>query len=335
MSNGICIFPRLNDAANLLVTAFPWNLTREGHSYWSGVRQILTAMAEGRESLCPLPVSVEATPHLSGASIQVELVRQLLEIVRTEIAWAHTPQGSTFWANVACRLDAVIDAGERLARSEDLTDDPASTLASVGYVPQSVSTETMKRFGSYINPVDIDETLERIRTAGSICIGAGDFGDVFNMPGDDSVVIKVSKAGQSCDDGWQHFVQVVMDFAEDNPHLPKVHSLIRCERPNAKETFFVALMERLKPFGDRPSGVPHDVAETLFCNVSDRLRDRRPNAPLPDAMTTAVELIRTKGGNYKIDLHRGNVMWRGNTLVITDPLVYPSEKPYSRYREAA
>jgi hypothetical protein len=224
------------------------------------------------------------------------------------------------------RLTNLLDLAVRGVRPHDF-DDAARACGPDVYKAPKLSKEALSFFGSLINPLSRDDTIERITVAGGKVLGEGGYGIVFAFPGRRDVVIKVSKRGVSVSDGYPTYLRAVLDFGKNNPHLPAIYSLIECNQPTARNSFFVALIERLTPFDDAPS-FPMKNSLRLACKYylcAGRGEEVYDGHLLTPTLKRALDVAKVHCKAFNIDLHEGNVMYRGETLVLTDPVSWPTD----------
>jgi len=133
-------------------------------------------------------------------------------------------------------------------------------------------------------------------------IAGGCYGAVYNHPTDPNKVIKV---GMKDGDGWPKYATYcLLNKENDDDHLLKVYSL------HLFKDMYVAEIERLETY---------NYSDDHYTDAQYEHVKMRANGPL--------ELVRLWNtiGDYN-DMHLGNVMLRGNTLVVTDPYGYVTPK---------
>ena len=127
-------------------------------------------------------------------------------------------------------------------------------------------------------------------------------------------VVKI--AHRPKDDGWLPFI----DHARNCPseHLPTVYDY------EEHETYAVAVLETLEPLDWRTNPGPSDTF-----NSASAAGERRPEVweqykrVLPPELGDVLQGLRDCFlEEWHFDLHAGNFMLRGDTLVVTDPLSY-------------
>ena len=127
-------------------------------------------------------------------------------------------------------------------------------------------------------------------------------------------VVKI--AHRPKEDGWFPFI----DHARRNPspHLPVVHDY------EEHETYAVAVLETLEPLDWETK---RGAFETF--NTASAASERRPEVweqyrrVLPQRLGDDLQALRDAFlADWHFDLHAGNFMVRGDTLVVIDPLSY-------------
>jgi hypothetical protein len=146
-------------------------------------------------------------------------------------------------------------------------------------------------------------------------IGSGLYSNVYTVNDGTQWVIKIS----SNDHNYRKFVDAIQ--GTNNKHFPKVFEIAH----KGETTTYV--IEKLSNYnGDR--NLPKQLEVTI---IRMMLRDRGVDVDIDDVeqrlmqdheLYAALTLISKIDGisPTSIDIHRENVMSRGNTLVITDPL---------------
>lgn len=144
-------------------------------------------------------------------------------------------------------------------------------------------------------------------------MGSGMYANVFKRP-NDPYVIKIF----SQDTGYLKYVQYCLQH-QDNPHVPKFRGkIIRI----SGDTYAVRI-EVLQPY---QQGINYEADyaahqliqyDTMFGGLA-----QHPDieAYSPELKQLFVDLANLFGATTLTDLHKTNIMMRGNTLVITDPV---------------
>jgi len=166
-------------------------------------------------------------------------------------------------------------------------------------------------FHDYAKP-DCVEYVKALLADGWQQIGDSScYGVVFRHPDRPERVHKV--AYRAHEDGWVAFAKYAL--ANPNPHFPAILSF------EEKGSFAVADIETLEemPYGTHHSSDSEDVARAVRSNSSERAKSILSRFSVE--MAQAVEAIRENfTEEWKVDLHSGNFMLRGDILVLTDPL---------------
>lgn len=150
------------------------------------------------------------------------------------------------------------------------------------------------------------------------------------------------------DDSYEKYIEYCLDN-QQNPHIPILYSPIKTlhsffTRPkHFPDTIRYVKMEQLKPVknGTRWKGIKDENGNTLSveevfeelenCNSEKQFEkdflkyyhfSTAAKKEVTDVFTIIQDLKKIKGvKKMRLDLHMGNVMLRGNTVVIVDPLV--------------
>lgn len=172
--------------------------------------------------------------------------------------------------------------------------------------------------------------MKRLTDAGYEKLGSGQTGDVFKKPGS-NYVLKLFTAD---DDPYLAFVKLAQE--NPNPHFPKfVGKLIR-----VTSGYYAIRMEQLTHdanpnhiklvewYVDKRAEFGYASDEKMTANNKlliqtmnevNKMFEEQPR--LREACDLiAYELIR--GDGFYSDLHKGNIMSRGSTLVISDPVSF-------------
>jgi len=158
-------------------------------------------------------------------------------------------------------------------------------------------------------------TRELLR-AGYTKIGSGAFGQVFAKEGDAEVI----KVGGVNSDGYIQFVQRV-GLRSSNPHLPYIRKIeIFDQNPNSPhgDSYYVLRMERLS---ESPKNVSASFAlQELGVTALWHLHNPEKISPKTRAANYVKSVLMDLYKHYAADIKWGNVLFRDNTLVITDPV---------------
>lgn len=152
-------------------------------------------------------------------------------------------------------------------------------------------------------------------------VGGGTFAVVYGKPGSKTVLKLVHKK----DVAYLAFVKLALEN-QNNPHFPRFSSsLIRLN-----DDYKAVRMERLTPGKGAEDNYRGFIAYGLdlyfarkgnWNSMVDHAKESIRNAfeRNPD-LQEACDLMIKSLSQYVNDLHPGNVMFRGGTLVITDPV---------------
>ena len=168
-------------------------------------------------------------------------------------------------------------------------------------------------------------TQEHIRLAEAICNGTeglgalidkGSLGHVFEHPNDKTLVVKIT---QEFDDGYTKWLEEFVLQNQDNRHVPQVKLYMRLNNGQS-----VIVMEALTPFKDaqhtrnvkQQQSMLNTIAEELAEGKADEILDM----DMSEDMFNILEFLFTFDTDW-IDVDGSNAMFRGDTLVITDPMV--------------
>lgn len=166
--------------------------------------------------------------------------------------------------------------------------------------------------------------LQKLESRGYKKVGQGFFAVVFAKPDRDYVI----KIYADEDEGYNCFLNMIMERGKNNPHFPKIYSI-----KNLGNGFRRVKMEKLQPFEEY--NTDHPTVKTLrstlrtdkgdfFNEVFKRLGEnkRLKKSEIYKAVNLVLDVRDYEGGS--LDLHNGNIMFRklGKRLqlVITDPL---------------
>jgi hypothetical protein len=165
---------------------------------------------------------------------------------------------------------------------------------------------------------DVVKYVENLKSLGFKItrLGGGAFAEVFSRP-NDSYVIKIFRD----DPGYEQYLKYINQF-KDNPHVPKLRGKVM----NLQNNIRVIRMEKLRKL-DRDNNEEMEIYELIKNIVTDN--GRYPVAYKKEVETISqrypqiMPLLKILQTHRKdIDLGKDNIMFRGSTPVITDPLSY-------------
>lgn len=137
-------------------------------------------------------------------------------------------------------------------------------------------------------------------------LGSGCYAAVFESNTDPNLVYKV---GVRTSDPFLSYIKD--QSLTNNPHFPRIHKLF------VYDTWYMAEMERLEPVPSHKVYLSKEI-RSLVSEKLDQVKELKLTAELrmlTDRIRNLAEQL-----DCKIDLHQGNIMMRGLTPVITDPL---------------
>jgi hypothetical protein len=151
---------------------------------------------------------------------------------------------------------------------------------------------------------NVEQAME---SAGYSRLGKGSYGMVWHKPGQTSVV-KLFRQ----DRGYEAFVRYCRK-QRDNPHVPRFSS-------NILDVYDYKMIriERLSKMGSSPTNdrIHNSISGFFYCwNQTEKMMTYIKKRPKLEKV-----LIDVKSLGCTIDMHMGNMMLRGRTVVITDPL---------------
>lgn len=138
-------------------------------------------------------------------------------------------------------------------------------------------------------------------------IGTGLYSSVLSRP-DLNYVVKIFYK----DPGYETYLRYMMKY-QNNPHVPKIRGKVM----SAGRGFKVVRLERLEPYSYKPEQQKSlDIIDDYISKSKfHRERDKK-DFPYQEMIPVLDDILTHTG----IDMHSGNVMFRGSVPVITDPL---------------
>lgn len=163
------------------------------------------------------------------------------------------------------------------------------------------------------NSVNLQEFIENLKANGykEYLIGEGYFSGVFARP-QDNYVIKLFRE----DAGYSKFLDYVLKN-KNNPHVPK----LRGKPVKFLKHYNIVRMEKLSP---TKSPQQKDIHTMLYDYVMEYnssavysvINREKVENLYPQIIPILQEMTKNK---MIVDFHSGNMMFRGDTPVITDP----------------
>ena len=132
-------------------------------------------------------------------------------------------------------------------------------------------------------------------------LGTGCYSIVFKSKRSDSVI----KIGSTLADPWLIYAETVQNL--NNPHFPKIYKIHQFEHLD----YYVARVERLEPI---------DVDFTQYRSFRDEMLNNRPSSEASRQAVYTLNQLLSRMDYAKLDLHLENIMLRGDTFVLSDPI---------------
>lgn len=176
-------------------------------------------------------------------------------------------------------------------------------------------------------PYTRQDAVEFLSDRGYTMLGSGGFANVFKRKSRPNEVIKLFS---SSDDAYEAYLDFIIKN-QDNPHFPKVIGKPMLITPG----YYAVKLEFLKPYDFIKDGLDYinNISDYLENdNESDYIKiyfDAYPK--FKDALDKLKKFI-SNNPEFAYDIHTGNVMWRNNTLVLTDPVYNPDEFSDGEYK---
>jgi hypothetical protein len=173
-------------------------------------------------------------------------------------------------------------------------------------------------------PDTMDNAQQILTKAGYKQIGAGWYADVYAKPDADHIL----KLFSVTDTAYPKFVN--MTIQNPNIHFPKFKGKLM----KVNEHYYAIRMEKLTSF-DKTTDIAGEIEDYIggYANygkswpetdvrgkeVTEVIAELEKTQP---GITKACDLIShlIRSGAAGLDLHHGNLMMRGNTIVFTDPV---------------
>lgn len=160
-----------------------------------------------------------------------------------------------------------------------------------------------------------------LRGAGYRCLGTGSFAAVYRKPGA-SYVLKVFAAA---DRAYAAFIALAKQHA-DNPHFPRFFGRIVQVTPG----YHAIRMEPLTPYRYDETLIafylrhrdwtPQDPHSHMAMQLGDALEYLEEHPRMREALDLIIDNLL---GGYETDMKQDNLMMRGSTVVVTDPVKDP------------
>ena len=138
-------------------------------------------------------------------------------------------------------------------------------------------------------------------------IGTGLYSSVLSRP-DLNYVVKIFYN----DPGYETYLTYMAKY-KNNPHVPKIRGKVL----SVGRGFKVVRLERLEPYSYKPEQKSSLEAIDDYVSMNTNQRNRfKKDFPYQEMLPVLDDILQHTG----LDMHNGNIMFRGSVPVITDPL---------------
>jgi hypothetical protein len=154
---------------------------------------------------------------------------------------------------------------------------------------------------------------ERLKGRGAKRLAGGAYASVFKKP-KAKTVIKVARG----DRAYTAYVKAILNH-QDNPFFPKITKAT--EYRTGRERYLVVELEKLKP----GRGYLWDICSTIRSACQEPFEagvqqlTTRFNTKEKHHLEVMHKVLNKLWDKYCIDMHNGNIMFRGKQVVVTDP----------------
>lgn len=175
-----------------------------------------------------------------------------------------------------------------------------------------------------------EDAVEFLTSRGYEQLGSGTFANVFQRKSRPNEVIKLFSTS---DDAYEAYIKFIMKN-QGNPHFPRIIGKPMEITPD----YYAVKLEKLEPVSERDGlgkliselytfMIEYSTPESLETYFDAFPKFREASEKLREFMENNSE------HGWDWDLHEGNLMWRGKTLVLTDPIYNPEE--FEHYAESS
>jgi len=176
---------------------------------------------------------------------------------------------------------------------------------------------TFIRTGDYTDTDRIDQFVDKIKAMGykPVQLGRGYFGEVFQHPRRPNEVIKLFHKNPN----YLKWAEYCKAYSKKNEHLPKITMIKSVDN----QTAFV-MMEKLDPLTDKrfldAMGFVWSMYGPWPTPAQVLHAGHKLKAEFPKLYFTFKDMSQKFSRMKNWDMHSGNFMQRGDTVVITDPI---------------
>lgn len=162
------------------------------------------------------------------------------------------------------------------------------------------------------NSTSAEELQDNLESNGfkKYVVGLGFYSSVLSRP-DLNYVVKIFKD----DYGYEEYLKYIVKY-QNNPHVPKMRGKVL----TVGLRFKVVRLEKLTPLDPNNnfhSQISENIWNYLYLNKADNEPDREILEKQFPQIIPVLDYIMQYS---RIDFHEGNIMFRGDVPVITDPL---------------
>lgn len=161
---------------------------------------------------------------------------------------------------------------------------------------------------------------EILRNAGYKRIGFGAYGAVYQK--NDRMVIKTFS---SFDIGYLAFVKMARE-SKNNPHFPFFFG-----KPiKISDRYYAIKQENLEPYNGNPTAISLYIQSLIdgiklgYDNDFEDIEDIIAEYPRFEEACKSIADVVKSNPRFSLDIHKGNIMKRGRTLVFVDPISTPT-----------
>jgi hypothetical protein len=166
--------------------------------------------------------------------------------------------------------------------------------------------ESAQRIDEITLPDSLDQAYQVLTNAGYEYMGGGDYSGVFKKPGANYVL----KFFSAEDDAYLAFIDLVQH--NPSPHFPKFYGKL----VPVTDRFYAIRMEILRP---ADGSFARQIQNYIDPDDEDEYQDALEY--MTDDLRHACDLVRELADSgYELDLMTKNIMLRGSTPVIIDPV---------------
>lgn len=173
--------------------------------------------------------------------------------------------------------------------------------------------------------------IKSLTKRGNVVIGSGCYAAAIGSANSSQII----KIGNSMDDPWLDYYHVIIKPNQANPHVPKIKHFM-CDE---KHSYYICIMERLddEDFGTDKTAIAelckdyttHMITQEEFVEAAQAFKKAIPCAY---TLANLLDKIHEHTDYYdsysfgefdangrKLDMHRGNFLFRNDLIVVTDP----------------